>query len=288
MSSLKVHRHLGKFMELPRDHVNAFIVELPKSLVIVDATIAISSASALRKKAEALGKPIEAVLLTHGHPDHYVGLASFPDLPRLASQGAIDFAHCEDIVKASVATMLLGDDFPKVRVFPDQVVSDGQSFTFGGTRFTFRDLGPGESDSDGMWLVNDGDTLHAFVGDAVAKACHCFFRDGHEKEWLAITDRLERELPDDVQIHFGHGATPSGHDAIDWMRGYIRAFLREVQKLGRHPSPTGPEAKRQLIDGMKDYLPSDATLFLLDYELEYSISRLLGLKQSEAKIAPAG
>ena len=74
MANVIVHRHMGKFLELPRDHVNAFIVELDHSIVIVDATLAISSATGLRQKAEAIGKPIEAVLLTHGHPDHYTGL----------------------------------------------------------------------------------------------------------------------------------------------------------------------------------------------------------------------
>jgi glyoxylase-like metal-dependent hydrolase (beta-lactamase superfamily II) len=280
--AITVHRHMGKFLELPRDHVNAFIVEFDKSQVIVDATLAISSASALRQKAEALKKPIEAVLLTHGHPDHYVGLASFKDVPRLSSQGALEFAQREDVVKAPVATMLFGDDFPKVRTFPDQIVKDGQTVTLGGAQITFRDLGPGESDSDGMWIFKEGGATYAFVGDAVAKASHCFFRDGHTKEWLAIVDRLERDLPDDVQLYFGHGATPAGKDVIDWMRGYIRAFLREVQNLGKLPSPTSAEAKQQLIAGMKNYLPTDTTLFLLDYELEVTIALLLGLEPAKA------
>jgi glyoxylase-like metal-dependent hydrolase (beta-lactamase superfamily II) len=280
MANITVHRHMGKFLELPRDHVNAFIVELADSIVIVDATLAISSASGLRQKAEAIGKPIEAVLLTHGHPDHYTGLASFQDVPRLASQGAVDFAHREDVVKAPVATMLFGEDYPKERVFPDQIVRDGQSFTFGGAKFTFHDLGPAESDSDGMWVVRDGSTDYAFVGDAVAKASHCFFRDGHTKEWLGVLDRLEREFGDDVQMYFGHGATPGGHEVIDWQRGYVRAFLREVEKLRNHPAPTSHQAQEQLVAGMKDYLPTDTTLFLLQYELEVSVGRLLGLQEA--------
>ena len=33
-----VHRFPGRYMELPRDHVNAYVVELEKSVVVVDAT----------------------------------------------------------------------------------------------------------------------------------------------------------------------------------------------------------------------------------------------------------
>ncbi len=281
MANITIHRHMGKFLELPRDHVNAFIVELDKSVVVVDGTLAISSSTALRQKAESLGKPIEAVLLTHGHPDHYVGLSSFTDKPRFSSQGAFDFAKREDIVKAPVATMLFGDDFPKERTFPDNIVKDGQSLVFGGTKFTFHDLGPGESDSDGMWVLENDGVTHAFVGDAVAKAAHSFFRDGHEREWLAIQDRLEKEFPDNVRMYFGHGASPSGKDAIDWMRGYIRAWLREVEKVKDHKDPLSDDAKKQIITGMKDYLPTDTTLFLLDYEMNVSVARLLGLAAAE-------
>ena len=114
----KVRTVTGKFMVLPRDHVHAYVVELENSVVVVDATLALSSARDLRTVAESFGKPIEAVLLTHGHPDHYTGLAEFADLPRLASQGCLDFAHREDIEKADTAKMYLGDDYPDERVFP--------------------------------------------------------------------------------------------------------------------------------------------------------------------------
>ena len=77
-------------MELPRDHVNAFVVELENSVVVVDTLLALSSTQELRRQAESFNKPIEAVLMTHGHPDHYSGLKVFDDVPRLGSQGCFD------------------------------------------------------------------------------------------------------------------------------------------------------------------------------------------------------
>ena len=41
MANPVVHRHMGKFMQLPQDHVNAFIVEGDRASVIVDATLAL-------------------------------------------------------------------------------------------------------------------------------------------------------------------------------------------------------------------------------------------------------
>lgn len=267
-----VHRVPGKFMVLPRDHVNAFVVELEKSVVVVDATLALSSARILREKAESFGKPIEAVLLTHGHPDHYTGLKVFEDLPRLASQGCLDFAHREDIVKAPTATAYLGDDYPQPRVFPNEIVKNGDTFTFGGVKFTFYDLGPGESDSDGMWVFERDGVKQVFIGDSVAKDCHCFFRDGHLSEWMQILDRLQKDFDRSTRFYLGHGESPSGMEAVEWQRGYNNAFLEAVTRLEDKSVPVSRETQQKVIAAMQKYLPGEATLFLLDYELDVTIA----------------
>lgn len=271
----KVHDHMGKFMVLPRDHVHAYVVELPNSLVVVDATLAISSASELRQLADGLGKPIEALIMTHGHPDHYTGLVKFEDVPRLASQGCLEFAQREDFAKADTAKMYLGDDYPDVRVFPNEIIKDGDRFTFDGVQFTFHDLGPGESDSDGMWTYEADGVTSAFVGDAVANRCHCFFRDGHTDAWLGILDRLDKEFDDSTQIYIGHGQTPSTKEAIAWQRGYINAFRDAVAGLSEAEALAAERpAQEKVIAAMQEYLPGEATLFLLDYELDVSIPAL--------------
>lgn len=276
-----VHRYMGMFMELPRDHVNAFIVEFENSVIVVDTTLSLSSARGLRIEAESFGKPIQAVLMTHGHPDHYTGLVVFDDVPRYASQGCIDFAKREDIVKAPTATGYLGDDYPKVRLFPNKVVENGDFLTFEGVTFTFYDLGPGESDSDGMWVfVKDG-VKHVFVGDCVALNCHCFFRDGHIYEWQKILERLKTEFDEKTtRFYIGHGETPVGMEAVDWQIGYNKAFINAVAQLPDKSLPVKRETQEKVIATMKTYLPNEATLFLLDYELGESIEMLLGQMES--------
>lgn len=264
----KIRTVTGKFMILPRDHVHAYVVELENSVVVIDATLALSSARDLRTIAESFGKPIEAVLLTHGHPDHYTGLAEFADLPRLASKGCLEFAHREDIVKAHTAELYLGDDYPAERVFPNEIINDGDSFTFGGAVFTFKDLGPAESDSDGMWLVAKDGMTHAFVGDTVANRTHCFFRDGHTAEWMKALDRLEREFDDNTLLYVGHGATPSSKEAIQWQRGYIEAYWAAVDRLADKSIPVTRENQEKIIAAVQKYLPGEAALFLLDYEMD--------------------
>lgn len=267
----RVHTHTGKFMVLPQDHVHAYVVELESAVVVVDATLALDSARAVRAAAESVGKPIEAVLLTHGHPDHYTGLAEFGDVPRYSSQGALDFAHEEDRIKSPVAKGYLGDDYPDERVFPDHIIEDGFVLEVDGVEFRFTDLGPAESPSDGMWSFEKDGVLHAFVGDTVANRCHCFFRDGHAEEWLRALDRLDAELPESARLYVGHGETPASKETIAWQRGYNEAFLDAVHAVEDKSVPVTRETQEHVIAAMQRYLPSAATLFLLDYELDVSI-----------------
>lgn len=268
--SLVVHRVATPFMVLP-DHVNAYVVETPTSVVVIDSGVAISAGRRVRQVAEATGKPIAAVLLTHGHPDHYTGLVAFPDVPRLASQGCLDFIKAEDLRKAAVAKGYLGDDYPDRRLFPDQIISDGYTFTTGGATFTYRELGPGESDDDGMWVAEAEGVQHAFVGDVVANRCHCFFRDGHAIEWLALLDRLEREFGAHTRIYPGHGEAPADRSLIAWQRGYIRAFLDAVAAVPDRSLPVSRATQEAVIAAMQRYLPGNALLFLLDYELDETL-----------------
>ena len=71
--------------------VNAYLVETPAGIVVVDGTLTVSDSRAVRARLEAIGKPLLAVLVTHPHPDHYAGVAAVvagndvPIVPRRAS-----------------------------------------------------------------------------------------------------------------------------------------------------------------------------------------------------------
>src|SRR5262245_467360 len=55
---------------------NAYLIETSAHLVAIDSTLLESTSKACMDRATALKKPIEAVLLTHGHPDHYNGVTN--------------------------------------------------------------------------------------------------------------------------------------------------------------------------------------------------------------------
>lgn len=84
------------------DLVCSQIIETASRLVIVDAQLLKPYAQEVRAYADGLGKPIDRVVLSHAHPDHFCGLEVFADVPIHATpmttwimnsfgQGVMDF-----------------------------------------------------------------------------------------------------------------------------------------------------------------------------------------------------
>jgi glyoxylase-like metal-dependent hydrolase (beta-lactamase superfamily II) len=246
--------------------VNAYLVETPSGVVAVDGLLTVSAAREMRTALDRLGKPLEAALVTHSHPDHYAGLGEIvagSDVPILAPQGVIDAITADDAIKDQVVGPMFGDDWPKERVFPDTPVRDGESVTFGGATFTVIDLGPGESPHDSPWVLGDDESI-VFLGDLIYDHKHCYLADGFHLEWLATIERLRGRFPDDAVFHLGHGG-PVGREMWDWQRGYIECFVDAVANADW----SAPErAKAEVVARMKEYEPSEDLQFLTELSIE--------------------
>jgi len=84
-----VHRHVGGDNDVL---ANAYLIETERGVVAVDATMTVAEGTRLRADLVALRKPLLAVLITHGHPDHYggvTGLVANDKVPVIATR-AVD------------------------------------------------------------------------------------------------------------------------------------------------------------------------------------------------------
>lgn len=243
---------------------NAYLVETERGVVAVDATLTVSDARALRMQAEALDKPLLAVLLTHGHPDHYNGVTELlagQDLPVYATAGVDEIIRRDDAAKAEQWTPVFGDEWPAQRTFPSERVEDGDSISLDGVRFTVHELGPGESHFDTYWVLEGEDPV-AFIGDAAFHDMHAYMSDGHSGDWLANLDHLEQALADIPTLLPGHG--PAGdRSLLGAQREYIELYRQTVQALAEGESMLSEEAKAELSAVIKEHLPTDALDFLI-------------------------
>ena len=177
--------------------VNAYLVEGERQLVAIDATLTVSGGRAVRERIEAIGKPLVALLLTHAHPDHYGGAVEAvagSAAPIVATPGVDAAIRRDDETKEAILRPMFGDEWPRERAFPTQLVEPGEEVVFGDIELTVRDLGPGESPHDSIWFLGE-DRRTVFCGDQGYNQMHCYLADGHWKGWLANLDRLVRDLP---------------------------------------------------------------------------------------------
>jgi glyoxylase-like metal-dependent hydrolase (beta-lactamase superfamily II) len=267
--------------------VNAWLVEGPEAAVLVDGAISRGAAAATRARALATGKPLAGALLTHGHPDHWIGLAEIladRALPIHATAGAT--AQARDRLAEEVPAMraAFGADFPAELRLPDHVEQDGDRVVLGGLTFRLSEYGAAESDACATWELAGADPARVFCGDLIYNHMHLFMLDGHAEDWLAALDRLARAHPPGTVFHPGHGA-PCGHEMIHWTRAYLETWLETVGHLigpdGRLPD--GGEAK--LLATLRSFLPSDALIDLAQFRLDRTIRNQAGAARRAVETA---
>ncbi len=247
--------------------VNAYIVEGAEELVVVDALLTDTASKQLRAKVDAIGKPLQAALLTHPHPDHYAGLGNLTaglDVPIYSVPGVNDVARRDDAAKDALISGMFGPEWPSNRVFPTEMVTEGDTLNFGsGLSFQVMDIGPAESFHDSVFLL-EGEKPVAFVGDLVFSLMHAYMADVQNPSWRAALDRVQAELAEDTLHFVGHGmpATPA---FLQWQKTYLEIFDRSIEAADW----SEPEAATaSVMQAMSAYLPSEDLAFLLQLSIE--------------------
>ena len=256
-----IHRHASGAGGI---FANAYLVETPHGVIAIDATLSESESKALRAEIDSIGKPLQAVLLTHGHPDHYNGITTLiagHPVPVLATAGVDSVIRANDAAKEQQWRPVFKDEWPAHRTFPTRIVHDGESVTFDGARFTVHALGPGESYNDSYWVLS-GSPGAAFIGDVVLNGVHAYTSDGHTTQWLLNIERVRSSVPRATPLYPGHG-DPGGVEILDWEKHYLTAYRAAVAELARGQSTLDDSAKALLVVRMKQVLPSDRLEFLI-------------------------
>lgn len=238
---------------------NAFAVETSRSVVAIDTTMRVSDAQGFRTLIDSIGKPLVALIITHGHPDHYNGAVEISrglDIPMIATQGVDRVIRRIDDAKEKQWKPVFGDDWPAKRRFPNRFVKDGETLSFDGVPFTVGELGEGESHWDSYWVVG-GPSPVAFVGDIVFNGVHSFMNDGHSALWLKNLDLLEKKVSACRQLYTGHGAMVAPKEGLEAQRRYLRLYRETVRKLAKGNNVLDDGAKAELVKVMKAHLPTD-------------------------------
>ena len=227
--------------------VNSFIVETDSGVVVIDTQFLVSTACELVAKVAAIGKPLEAVIVTHPHPDHYNGLPIVLEragkVPVYATAPTIEGVRATQSEKRAAWTPVYGDDYPLQDAVPDHAVGPDARLTLAGTEFRLLDLGPGECADNTILHLPEADALIA--SDLIYNGCHPWLAEHRTAAWLRQLDEVEASFPHVGRVFAGHGAE-GGVELFDVMRRYIAEFRARVGREARDGT-LSPAALEQVV-----------------------------------------
>jgi glyoxylase-like metal-dependent hydrolase (beta-lactamase superfamily II) len=242
--------------------VNSWLVSTATGLGVIDTQFTVSEADKLARAVENTGRPLQGIVVTHPHPDHFNGvcrLLRIARVPVYATRATIEGIHASADAKRAQWKPLYGDDYPEQTCEPDSAVPADGTVRIDRTVFKFQDFGPGEASDESIIVVPSLKAV--FVGDLIYRDMHPWLAEGRSGLWLRQLDRLKAAVPKDFVIYPGHGAA-GGTVVIGAQRRYIEDF-RSATEAAAGSTGLSPEASQILVSKTRAQYPGWALEMLI-------------------------
>jgi glyoxylase-like metal-dependent hydrolase (beta-lactamase superfamily II) len=233
--------------------VNTHLIELPTQVIVVDAQYTFRYAREVVDYIGSLGKPLGRLYVTHYHPDHLLGAATFaaPLHARAEVKAKIDLIG--DRVAAEEHAKL-GDIIPERATRPSRIVVPGMEI-IEGTRFEFFRLRQAETEDALMMGLPDHRVL--ITQDLIYNGVHVFIAEQAFDSWGVALEKY-RALPYE-RILPGHGGL-GGPELDDAMAHYL-----SVARVALSEASSPADLKRRLILAFPEF----GGRTLLDHQMRF-------------------
>jgi len=227
--------------------VNSHILETKSRLIIIDTQFLRPHAQQFRRYADSLNKPIDRVIITHSHPDHWFGCEFFRDADIYALQEVADQIREGGDAMMQAYAPAFGDAITDTTAVPQKIIKPGTE-TLDDVTLAY---GKADGAEAGVNLVIELPDNRVLIGqDLIFNRVHAFLRQNDIDPWLSLIRRFQ-EKPYDIVI-VGHGL-PGNMQTLVEMERYLTdaksalAASNDIATLKQHLVGKYPFYQGELI-----------------------------------------
>ena len=232
------------------------ILETENQLVVIDTHFIPAISLDFRDYAEGLGKPIDRVIVTQEHPDHWAGLGSaFSDVPAFAAPGVVTALHDGGLPAFERFAGSNGTATPSGFAVPTQVQDAGIEM-IDGVMFEFVVMEDNEADD--TLVVSLPEHGVAAVGDLIYNGYHGVLTPNFDG-WIEAVEQIEA-MGDVDFILAGHGSPGSTSIATEMI-----AYLESARTLFE-TNPTPEQYQAQMNEAYPGRLDGEGLFWALSLQ----------------------
>jgi len=229
--------------------VSSQVIETESKLVIVDVQLLRPYARELRRYVDRLNKPIDRVIVTHSHPDHWFGLEFFNDVPIYSLPETRYVIENMGDMLIQYKKAELGDLIASDKVVPSNIIEEGTD-NIDGLNYAFTKLTDAEAPI--MLLIELPDLKTLVAQDLVYNRIYPCVGEKNDKGeylfdgWINALKSLQKKEYDVILA--GHGEPTTDSTVFAELIDYI-GYAKRTFESGVNEN----ELKRKLIERYPNY-----------------------------------
>jgi glyoxylase-like metal-dependent hydrolase (beta-lactamase superfamily II) len=213
------------------------LISGPTEGILIDALLTFENADQIAAWAKSFGKEITGVYITHGHSDHWLGLARllehFPEARGYAAPEVVGRAAWEAEFNKTTKywTSRFPGELPETPVMPevlnnDEILVDGQVVTL---------IHVGQGDVEGSTIFHVPSADAVVCGDVVYNNVHMMMYEADEAKreaWIASIDAVAALRPRIVVAGHKRVGAPDLPENLAASQQYVRDFTTVAKRSG--------------------------------------------------------